>query len=66
MTNNLKRRLEEHNAGLGGEYTKKNRPFKLIYFEGYIVKKDAAKAEKFYKSGYGREVLKGKLEAFEK
>ena len=63
-TDNLKRRVAEHNQGIGGKYTKDNRPFKLIYYEAYLDKKDAQKAEKFYKTGYGREVLDGKLKNF--
>ncbi len=63
-TDDLKRRVSEHNSGIGGLYTKNNRPFKLIYYEAYIEKKDASRAEKFYKTGYGREVLNGKLEDY--
>ncbi len=63
-TDDLKQRFTEHNSGIGGKYTKDNRPFKLIYYEAYIEKKDASKAEKFYKTGYGREILNGKLENY--
>ncbi len=61
-TDDLKRRFKEHNSGIGGKYTSDNRPFELIYYEAYATYKLAKKAEKFFKSGYGREVLKGKLE----
>ncbi len=61
-TSDLKQRVEVHNNGLGGEYTKKNRPYKLIFYEAFLSKKDATKQETFYKSGYGREVLKEKIE----
>ena len=61
ITDNLRRRMDEHNSGKGGGYTRKNRPYKLIFYEAYIEKADALKAEKFFKSGYGREVLKDKL-----
>ena len=54
----MKSRFFDHNKGKGGEYTSKNRPFKLIFYEAYIEKSDALRAEKFFKSGYGREVLK--------
>jgi len=60
-TDDLERRLAEHNRGLGGKYTKDNRPFRLVYYEAYLHKQDASLAEKFYKTGYGREILKGKL-----
>jgi len=43
-TNNLKRRLSEHNSGKGG-YTKKYMPYKLIYFEAYKAETDARKRE---------------------
>ncbi|MBP6879538.1 MAG: GIY-YIG nuclease family protein [Candidatus Pacebacteria bacterium] len=60
-TNDLKRRLEEHNSGIGGKYTRDNRPFDLIFYEAYNDYALAKKSEVFYKSGYGREVLKNKL-----
>ena len=61
-TEDLKRRLHEHNTGRGGIYTSKNGPYELMYYEAYSSKIDAFKQEKFYKTGYGKEVLKGKLE----
>lgn len=63
-TDDLKQRFEEHNSGKGGVYTSKNRPFMLIYYEAYLDKKDATAAERFYKTGYGREILKGKLKNY--
>ena len=63
-TGNLKRRFAEHNQKRGGSFTKKMAPFKLIYYEAYLEKTDAADAERFYKTGYGREILKGKLKHY--
>ncbi len=63
-TDNLKRRFKEHNDGTGGVYTRNNRPFELIYYEAYLDYKDAKLSEKFFKTGYGREVLQGKLSNF--
>ncbi len=60
-TSNLKQRIKEHNQGIGGTYTKNNRLFKLIYYEAFISKSDMLSQEKFYKTGYGREVLRGKI-----
>lgn len=60
-TDDLRRRFAEHNSGTGGKYTKDNRPFELVYYEAYISYDLAKQAERFYKSGYGREVLNGKL-----
>lgn len=61
ITNDLKRRFKEHNDKKGGYYTSRNAPFDLIFYEAYINRKDAENAELFFKSGYGREVLKEKL-----
>jgi len=61
ITADLRKRVIEHNKGFGSIYTNKNRPFSLIYYEAYQNKSDAGVAEKFYKTGYGREVLKQKL-----
>ena len=58
MTGDLRKRVREHNAKIGGQYTRRNGPFTLIFYEAYLEKQDAAEAEKFFKSGYGREVLK--------
>ena len=63
-TNDIKRRLKEHNDGIGGKYTKDNRPFKLVFYEAFLNKKDAMKDELFFKTGYGREVLKDKLKNY--
>ncbi|MFA5827901.1 MAG: GIY-YIG nuclease family protein [Candidatus Shapirobacteria bacterium] len=50
-----KTRLEEHNRRMN-KFTKENMPFILLYFEKYLCKEDAALREKFYKSGFGRNV----------
>lgn len=60
-TDNLKRRVKEHNDGIGGKYTKDNRLFELSYYEAYNSYDLTKQAERFYKTGYGREVLKSKL-----
>lgn len=64
VTDDLRRRFKEHDSGQGGKYTKDNGPFKLIFYEAHINKFDAYKSEKFFKSGYGKEVLKDKLENY--
>jgi putative endonuclease len=56
LTNNLVRRLSLHNNGK--VQAAKNRiPFELIYYEDFEDRIDAAKREKFLKSGKGREFL---------
>ena len=43
-TNNLERRIKEHNSGLVPSI-KLIRPFDLIYYEGYRSERDARKRE---------------------
>jgi putative endonuclease len=43
-TNDLRRRIEEHNLGLN-QSTRLRKPFKLIYYESYFSKSDAKKRE---------------------
>jgi len=59
-TDDLPKRLEAHNAGKVVS-TKSRRPFKVVFYEGFYNKTDAGRDELFFKSGYGREVLKDKL-----
>ena len=63
-TNDLKRRFHDHNKKHGSVYTSRNAPYKLIFYEAYLNKKDAATAELFFKTGYGREVLRDKLKNY--
>lgn len=51
------RRLAEHNSD-SNTWTKNNGPFILLYYEEYFCSKDAVLREKFYKSGFGREIKK--------
>ena len=55
-TQNLKRRLEEHNKGLSFS-TSFRRPFRLIYFEGCLNENDAKRREHYLKSTQGRRFL---------
>lgn len=63
-TDDLKRRFREHNAGNGGNFTASNKPWEIIFYEAHTNKKDARLMELFYKSGYGKEVLRKKLEHY--
>ncbi len=56
FTDNLKRRLEEHNQGKNFS-TKTRIPLKLIFYEALPTLEEAVEREKFYKSGRGHEVL---------
>lgn len=58
MTNDLERRLREHNAGHPGTVSTRGRgPFKLFYYEKVFDGLTAREREKFLKSGKGREFL---------
>ncbi|MDQ5953909.1 MAG: putative endonuclease [Patescibacteria group bacterium] len=56
QTNNLNKRLNEHNSGLS-KSTKNIRPLVLDYSEEYATRSEAMKRERFLKSGKGREWL---------
>ena len=58
LTNNLNRRIEEHNSGYN-KTTKPYSPFEVIYFEKLPSRLEARKKEKYLKSGIGKEFLKG-------
>lgn len=64
FTDNLKRRLSEHQNKKGGRTTKLKANWKLIYFEGYLMKEDVTGREKFLKSGSGRKYLKKQLKHY--
>lgn len=59
ITNDLMRRLDQHNRGSMATPSTKNRgPFVLIYSEECHDRKSARTREKYLKSGSGREFLK--------
>lgn len=62
LTNNIKRRIEEHKSG-SSQYTKHEcANWKLVYFETYLSKKDAAIREnKLKKHGSGLAELKKRI-----
>lgn len=60
ITNNIARRLEEHNKGRS-IFTRRFMPWKLIYEESFLTRKEARMREKYLKSAAGRKLLKEKL-----
>ena len=44
-TNNLAARVEKHNAGLGGKYTRARCPVELVYYETFDTKEAAMSRE---------------------
>ena len=57
MTDDLNDRLEKHSQGREST-TKDKRPFRLVHVELCNNRKEARKMEKYFKSGYGREIIK--------
>ena len=57
MTQDLSRRLAEHNSGKS-KFTKGYKPWKLLYSEKLDDYKEARKREKYLKSGQGRDWIK--------
>lgn len=44
-TNNLEKRIADHNAGKGAKYTKTRLPVKLVYYEEFDTKEEAMSRE---------------------
>ena len=44
-TNNLEKRIADHNAGKGAKYTKTRLPVKLVYHETFETKEEAMSRE---------------------
>jgi putative endonuclease len=51
VTNNLRRRVGEHKAGLGSAFTSKYKVHKLVFYERFVRITDAIAAEKRIKAG---------------
>jgi putative endonuclease len=58
MTENLEKRLNEHNRKSLSFWTKRGTDWNLIYKEELDTKSEALKKEKWLKTGKGREFLK--------
>jgi putative endonuclease len=57
MTNDIERRIQEHNWGKT-IYTRKYMPWKLAYKEELTDRKEARAKEKYFKSAAGRKRIK--------
>ena len=57
-TNDLERRLKEHNITSVTGYTLKYRPWCVIKTELFETRQSAKIKEKYYKTGVGRELIK--------
>ena len=58
LTNNIERRISEHNSGRN-KTKRAYKPFKLIYSKEFENRIDAREREKYLKTDYGKEFLKG-------
>jgi len=57
-TDNIARRLDEHNTGRGGKYTRQNGPWKLVYSENQPDRSSAISRELYLKSTTGSQEKK--------
>jgi putative endonuclease len=57
-TNNLTRRVEEHNNGCGSKYTRQNGPWILLYSESHPDRISAVKRELYLKGTRGSQEKK--------
>ncbi len=65
QTDDIKRRLYEHQTGTGPvRYTKGRGPWILVYSEEYPERSQAMKREKYLKTGVGRDFLRNIISAF--
>ena len=59
-TNDLKRRLKEHQTGTMLSISKK-RPLRLVHYEAYLLESDARRRERFLKKSEGKKYLKKQI-----
>ena len=62
-TNNLVKRIEEHNKGKVAS-TKNRVPLKLIYWEGCLNQQEARRREKYLKTSWGKRFIKNRLKSY--
>jgi putative endonuclease len=62
-TNNLRKRLIQHNEGKSN-YTKRDRPYLLVYYEACLDEDDARSRELYLKSGMGKRYIKNRIKRF--
>ena len=62
-TDDLKRRIAEHEAGYV-ESTVRRKPLNLIYYEACLNEADARERERYLKSGAGKKYLQNRLKRY--
>ena len=63
-TDDIVRRMKEHKQGKV-KSTKHRRPFIILFYEGYFLKKIVSKRERFLKSSDGRKDIRKRFDSFE-
>ena len=63
QTNDLKRRIQEHQSG-NVRSTWNRKPLKLIYYEACLDEDDAKQREIYLKSGKGKKYIKNRLKRY--
>ena len=63
LTNNMKRRFQEHQSG-NVRSTWNRRPLKLIYYEACLNEGDAEQREIYLKSGMGKKYIRNRLKRY--
>ena len=63
FTNDIKTRVEEHNRGEVLQ-TKNRLPLKLVYWEGCLNQKDAARRERYLKTTWGKRYIRSRLKEY--
>ena len=63
VTTDRERRLAEHNTGKNFS-TAPHAPFRMVYYEAYLLKADAEARERYLKTSMGMRVLKKQLKHF--
>ena len=59
-TNDLRSRIQKHNAGKV-QATKPRLPLMLVYYEAHLDEQEAREREIFFKTGWGRKFIQDKL-----
>jgi predicted GIY-YIG superfamily endonuclease len=57
-TDDIPRRVAEHRAGTGADWTRTHKPLYLVHYESFPSREGAVKREKELKTGFGRKWLK--------
>ncbi|MCK4904658.1 GIY-YIG nuclease family protein [bacterium] len=60
FSENLKKRIKDHNSGRNTS-TKIRRPLELVYYEAHLSKEDALRREEYFKTSKGKSTLRQML-----